>query len=420
MSSWIKKQRIITGFTIAILMFALNVTGVLWTFYRGISSFTSWASYTFDSNWSYGSWYEDTTNTFWFWYWYGATLDSNSWWGSGGSSSSSSNLWNASSSSNWVIATCADYNLVCKDSWNWVYTLHVKDWVSCQWGNLQKKCTPLDSDWNPTSTTWGSSSSNDTSSNLWLDSDTNSNTDNWTTDNSSTSNPLTDNPVYGNSNPSNTPTIETPTTGNQNTPDIVINTWSCVFPNLNVSYSDTQNNWASAYINDLSAKGIMNGNTSGLLNPVWAFQPDRATTRTEFLKMALRAFCYEYINEDPSDLRFVDVDKNSWQAKVIKKWASLGIIDANNPKFHGDFPICRAEAIKILLKVAQTRNMIYNVDSSITTTSYNDIPDVWMAKYLEKAKNLWIIANNPTFRPHGDLSRAETAKILFKSRLFHY
>jgi hypothetical protein len=43
------------------------------------------------------------------------------------------------------------------------------------------------------------------------------------------------------------------------------------------------------------------------------------TTRTEFLKIALRSYCYEYINEDPSDLIFTDVSKNIWQAKVIKK-----------------------------------------------------------------------------------------------------
>jgi len=99
----------------------------------------------------------------------------------------------------------------------------------------------------------------------------------------------------------------------------------------------------------------MNGNTSGLLNPVWVFEPWRETTRTEFLKIALRAYCYEYINEDPSSLTFTDVDKAVWQAKVIKLGADLGIVSTSNSMFRPNEAISRAEAIKMLLRVAEKR-----------------------------------------------------------------
>jgi hypothetical protein len=44
----------------------------------------------------------------------------------------------------------------------------------------------------------------------------------------------------------------------------------------------------------------------------------------------------------------------------------------------------------------------------------------WQAKYLEKAKWLWIIADNPLFHPHMSIKRDETSKVMFKSRLYHY
>ncbi len=351
-------QRIITALTLWVLLMALNVTGVLWTFYRGVTSFTSpWSNYTLDSNYGYGWGYDDVTNTFGYWYGYWATQVSNSW-GWSGSSSTWGGGWGGSST-----ATCTDAKLVCKDAGNGVYKLYRKSGVSCRNGNLGKTCEPT---------------------------------------------------VVVTETPTETPV--TPT----ETPAVVTNTGTCNFPNVNVSYTDTAWNWAISYINDLSNKGIMNGNTSGLLNPVWVFEPWRETTRTEFLKIALRAYCYEYINENTASLTFADVDKNDWKAKVIKKWVDLGIVTAANTNFRPNDSISRAEAIKMLLRVAQTRNTVYTVDTSVTTSSFNDLSATWQAKYVEKAKALAIIANNPSFEPDRGIKRDETSKVVFKSRLFHY
>ena len=66
-----------------------------------------------------------------------------------------------------------------------------------------------------------------------------------------------------------------------------------------------------------SSLGIIDGYEDG------SFQAQREITRSEFLKVALASHCYEYTNEDPSDLRYIDVDQSSWQARVIKKAESL-------------------------------------------------------------------------------------------------
>jgi hypothetical protein len=63
--------------------------------------------------------------------------------------------------------------------------------------------------------------------------------------------------------------------------------------------------------------GIVDGYDDGM------FKPLQEMTRTEFLKVALISHCFVYRNEDPSSLLYTDVDKSSWQARVIKKAEDL-------------------------------------------------------------------------------------------------
>jgi hypothetical protein len=63
--------------------------------------------------------------------------------------------------------------------------------------------------------------------------------------------------------------------------------------------------------------GIVDGFEDG------TFKPFQEITRTEFLKIALISHCYEYQNENPESLEYIDVDKTSWQAKVIMKAQNL-------------------------------------------------------------------------------------------------
>lgn len=64
--------------------------------------------------------------------------------------------------------------------------------------------------------------------------------------------------------------------------------------------------------------------------------------------MVLKAMGVDYSTVDTSTLSFSDVSKDSWQAKVVQKALSLGII-ANNPTFRPNASISRAESIKMLL-----------------------------------------------------------------------
>ena len=201
-----------------------------------------------------------------------------------------------------------------------------------------------------------------------------------------------------------TPAIPTaPSTGG--------NTDSCVYPNLAVDYNDTNGNWAIAYIDDLSSKGIMNGVNAGLMNPTGSFEPNRNTTRIEMLKIALRTFCYEYKDLQGIE-NFADVANGSWQARVVELANSMNIIDDSNTNFRPNDTVARAEAIKMILNVGSTRTATLAVDQTVTTTTFSDVTVMWHAKYFDKAQSLNIMnGQNGNVRPMDAVTRSETTKV---------
>jgi len=159
----------------------------------------------------------------------------------------------------------------------------------------------------------------------------------------------------------------------------------------------------------------MNGVNTTLLNPADTFEPNRATTRIEFLKIALRSFCYDYSGLN-GDEDFTDVVDASWQARVVELAGALNVINTDNTTFRPNEAITKIEATKMILNIGATRSVNFTVDQSVTTTVFPDITTVWMAKYAEKARMLSIVdGNNGNFEPTSALLRSQTAKIAVRS-----
>lgn len=204
-------------------------------------------------------------------------------------------------------------------------------------------------------------------------------------------------PIYDAETGETTETIDTPTVDTDEADiDETVDT-SPVF-------TDVENNWAQSYIETLADLGIVDGNGDA------AFEPERSVTRAEFLKMTLLAFGHSYDSSDASSVTFTDVDTNHWTANVVGRGQELGYIDGYGAgKFRPNDTITREEAIKMLINSAGI-----DVDTSVTTSSYSDVSG-WSAKYIEKARELGIIAAATNFRPTEDISRAESAKIIVKA-----
>lgn len=172
-----------------------------------------------------------------------------------------------------------------------------------------------------------------------------------------------------------------------------------------VKFTDIDKSFAKDYITYLANRGIVQGYVQNGSFDL-TFRPDRNTSRAEYLKMVLGSRCMDD-GEDLSATPFSDVAAGTWEARVVNKWVELGIITTENSKFRPTDPISRAESLKMLLLAAKI-----NVPE-VSTTSYSDVTG-WAAKYTERAKELEIIAANPTFRPQDSITRAETSKIVVK------
>ena len=171
-------------------------------------------------------------------------------------------------------------------------------------------------------------------------------------------------------------------------------------------FPDIANSWAKCYIIYLYKAWIIDGKEGNYL-------PQANTTRAEFIKMVLWASKIDYSKANTSTLKFDDVKKDSWQAKVVKIAIDNWLIDPNNKKFRPDESISRIEAIKILLL-----SMDLKIENN-NKTNFTDINEDWMIKYVEASKNMWLIDwqtvnEKLIFRPLDSISRAESSKITVK------
>jgi hypothetical protein len=128
--------------------------------------------------------------------------------------------------------------------------------------------------------------------------------------------------------------------------------------------------------------------------------------------MVLKSLNIDYWDVDTSNLKFLDVEKSSWEANVIAKAIELKIVDGNNQLFNPDSDISRAESMKVLM-IAGWFEVEENTVSSFTDVTW------WSTKYIEKAKQLWMVNWQQIdwkliFRPLDSISRWEVAKILVK------
>ncbi len=168
-------------------------------------------------------------------------------------------------------------------------------------------------------------------------------------------------------------------------------------------FPDISDSWAKCYIMLLYKLWIIDWKEGNYL-------PEANTTRAEFIKMVIWALNIDYTKADTSTLKFNDVDKASWQAKVIKAAITRWLVDPNNKKFRPDEAISRIEALKILLI-----SLNYTFTDKYIST-FTDVKDPWMVKYVETWKELWIIEWQTVdwklvFRPTYPISRAESSKI---------
>lgn len=158
-------------------------------------------------------------------------------------------------------------------------------------------------------------------------------------------------------------------------------------------------------ISDSFAKqDIVNLYNEGKIRETWTrmYHPNINITRAEFLEIAMVTF--------NNDIKYLDsefIDTTWLSSRVASSAKRLWYIDWQNWKFRPDDAISRAEAMKIIMKIAWEDISWYN------RSSFSDVKESWAVWAIERWRELWIINwQKWNFRPNDWITRAESAKII--------
>ncbi|HRI36772.1 MAG TPA: S-layer homology domain-containing protein, partial [bacterium] len=161
------------------------------------------------------------------------------------------------------------------------------------------------------------------------------------------------------------------------------------------TFPDIAESFAQEYIEELFARGVINGYDDG------TFRPESTATRAEFLKMALKGLGVSYdMTVTASSFADVNVD---WQIPLIESALRMGIVSGQTVNgqlvFRPNDAITRAEAMKMLLGASGLNTPNFSV------RQFTDITDDWQYEFVESAREYGIVSGQTVngqlvFRPN--------------------
>lgn len=198
-----------------------------------------------------------------------------------------------------------------------------------------------------------------------------------------------------------------PPTEEEDDEEITSNSGTPMFRNLlnrgssTSNFSDVVGHWAVEYVNELFARGVVQGRSPG------EFAPDDSLTRAEMVKIALESFGYELATSFQPV--FPDVNPQDWFALYLVTARNSGIVSGYpDGTFQPNNPISRVEALKILLEASRLN--IANVPAS----NFEDVArGQWFTSFVDFAFNRGIVSGKRpgVFAPSDNVTRAEMAKM---------
>jgi len=163
--------------------------------------------------------------------------------------------------------------------------------------------------------------------------------------------------------------------------------------------SDITSHWAKETIERWSARGIVNGVSTG------KFEPDRAVTRSEWVSMLNRIFQLQ----SDKKTAFKDVPSDKWYAADVSTAVYGGYIQGfTDGTFKPEAPLSRAEA-------ASTITKLLKLPAPATEAAFKDQKSIkdWSKSAINAAVEQGIITgySNHTFQPGQALTRAEAIPV---------
>ena len=165
--------------------------------------------------------------------------------------------------------------------------------------------------------------------------------------------------------------------------------------------------WAVESIENLAARGIINGRTATL------FDPHANVSRAEYVKMLVLAFD---LYEEGSVPDFNDVGESDWYASYAASAQMNGIVKGDESgNFNGPQLISREDAAVMLDRIMEQAGMVLN--NGQLTENFQDRGQIssYALFSVERLQRQGIVsgAEDNRFLPKGNTTRAEAAKMLY-------
>lgn len=181
------------------------------------------------------------------------------------------------------------------------------------------------------------------------------------------------------------------------------NTSNTIFPTE--KYTDTAGSeWALKAIETLTDAGVVSGAGDG------KFEPDRTVSREEFVKMVVLA---ANIKDGGAEIRFDDVNKNSWAAEYISCAVAAGVVTGESETVFGvGKAVTRQDMAVIVCRAAG--DALLETESKIGFADRSDISD-YALESVGKLCGANVIRGfeDNTFRPFEPSTRAMAAQVIY-------
>lgn len=196
------------------------------------------------------------------------------------------------------------------------------------------------------------------------------------------------------------PSIPSTVTGSPVTPP------SPVTGNDDVIFSDINGfDWASEAINNLAVKGVLSGKGDK------KFAPGDNVKREEFVKMLVLAF--DLKSDNTGDINFTDVDSEGWYVPYIKTAYSLGIVNGVSEDSFGIGSYISRQDMAVM--ITRAKNIELTEDMADNTFTDSEQVSDYARQGVGYLKKSGVINGyeDGSFKPFGNVTRAETAKVLY-------
>ena len=172
------------------------------------------------------------------------------------------------------------------------------------------------------------------------------------------------------------------------------------------TFSDIEGHWAKTVVEEMAAKGVLNGFEDG------TFRPDESVTREQFAKILVETL---KLTERTTNIKFVDVEEDRWSKDYIYRASRYLTGYENNGKYFFR-PTEASVREDVAVAVVQAEGLQTEKPDYTLLNQFSDSGEIseGIKKYVAIAvKNEIMRGKDGYFDPQGNLTRAEVSQLMY-------